>query len=155
MLNFKGMSALKPSVRERRRNAREPFPFRVSVLSACDFAPAEVRAEDLSVGGIRVVSSVPLAPEEVVQVTFRALDGSIQLQADAEVRWCKTVDEGCEAGLRFVELDPDAAGFVARVQDQHPEDASDVWLLSRDPRIVRMQRKAVTEALAYATAGER
>ncbi len=71
---------------------------------------ADLRLVDMSTGGLRCLSSVPLRPGQVLRITLPA--GAGRLQVEAAVRRCRAVSgrEGFpgiayEAGLEFLDLD--------------------------------------------------
>ncbi len=64
---------------------------------------------DLSMGGLRVMTSAPLEPGTRVRVDLTLSRSRKRIKAVAEVRWARDLYGGevFEAGLQFVGLDPD------------------------------------------------
>lgn len=64
---------------------------------------------DISMGGIRLMTSAPLEPGARVRVDITLGRSRKRVRAVAEVRWLRDLYGGevFEAGLQFVGLDPD------------------------------------------------
>jgi len=65
---------------------------------------------DVSMGGLRIMTGAPLEPGARVRVDLTLGRSRRRIQAVAEVRWSRGLYAGevFEAGLQFVDLDPDS-----------------------------------------------
>lgn len=82
---------------------------------------------DLSVGGLRVMTSAPLEPGLRVRVELTLGRSRRMIRAVAEVRWVRDLygSQVFEAGLEFVELQPDdefaLMDHIYRGKDGNPD----------------------------------
>jgi c-di-GMP-binding flagellar brake protein YcgR len=65
---------------------------------------------DISMGGLRIMTGAPLEAGDRVRIDLTLGRSRRRIQTVAEVRWARSLyaDEVFEAGLQFVELEPDA-----------------------------------------------
>ena len=65
--------------------------------------------QDISMGGVRIMTDAPLERGERVRVDITLSRSRKRIRAGAEVRWVRELYEGevFEAGLQFAGLDPD------------------------------------------------
>ena len=107
---------------ERRRQMRLNFTGPVQYRDV--FKPQEVYsgslARDLSAGGLRIATPVPMAKEDRLVLLFSLSDSSQIIRAIARVAWHRQKPFGSsyESGLQFIQItteDRDSiAGFVER-----------------------------------------
>jgi len=100
----------------RRSSAR--YPMRVDVSCSNEHhLIASGRAENISTGGLFVVTETPAAVGERVTIRFSLPGLEQQSIARCEVVWCRLPDAAADAapgmGLRFVDLDAEVAAAIA------------------------------------------
>ena len=96
--------------RERRRHARYrvDLPATFSNERTCGFG----MIADVSAGGCRIESQVPIAPGEVGQLLIELPDCPAPLKvSQALVRWVR----GQEYGIEFLRMEPDDEGWLTRL----------------------------------------
>jgi serine/threonine protein kinase len=110
---FRVRTAEPPAPVQRRRFARAPYVTPVRIYRK-DAPPVDGRSEDISVGGLLVLTPQACNQEERVQVRFALpLTGRV-IAVAALARWAKT-GRGTEAiGLEFVSLPPDVHELLQR-----------------------------------------
>jgi CheY-like chemotaxis protein len=109
--------------RERRQSMRVAVQAAVSIRTG-DANPMEGILLDLSTGGMDVLAAKPLPSAEVVRVSFELPDGSVGIEADAEVAWSTA---NGQTGLRFLDIDEKmreemGEWLAARSHDALPEE---------------------------------
>ena len=99
-------------VEQRRRHARVPYVTEALVVRA-DGTPLEGRTEDVSEGGVLVVTPTPCGIGERVRVRF-ALPGSARLLVlDGVVRWARQAREKALLGVELVEATAEVRAALA------------------------------------------
>jgi hypothetical protein len=99
---------------ERRESERRGYARRVIALG--DDAPRVLICRDLSLGGLRVESGVPLAPGQRLRLALHVRAGEVPLVVEAEV-----VRAGAEgSGLRFEGLSETSRDYLAKMLDALP-----------------------------------
>lgn len=77
---------------------------------------------DLSHGGMRVKIEGKRMPRGIIEVELRGTEESVRIQA--EVVWTKTDRQLREAGLRFINPDPDISRQITRISMLHRRRAT-------------------------------
>jgi hypothetical protein len=100
-------------MKEKRKESRIPGEDKI-VMRLASASPIYALTGDISPGGVRVLTDVPIAVESDVHLEI-VLSGIRKLvHATGRVRWLLRLNEArmCEIGLEFIEIDPEGAGAV-------------------------------------------
>lgn len=99
-----------PDPATRRQFARAPFVTPVRILAGA--GPADGRTEDISEGGLLVVTSAPVKEGERVHVRLPLPSSGRVVTCEATARWARTRRGQKAVGLAFVALPEDAAADI-------------------------------------------
>jgi hypothetical protein len=103
-----------------RQFIRHPVDVPVEIGTSASDPPCAVHTHDISVGGLALLSSKPIAPGSRVDIRIPHVQP--EFEAQARVAWCRPHDDkGFEVGVSFLDAED---AFRARMVEQvcHIED---------------------------------
>ena len=100
-----------PSAEQRRRYARASFTTPVRIVQS-DGQVVDGRSEDISEGGLLVLTSRPCAPDERAMVRFCPPGGASVVTLPTVLRWIKDGRGRSAAGLEFIDAPEALKGMI-------------------------------------------
>jgi serine/threonine-protein kinase len=104
-------AASSPASIARREHARAPYGT-VATLQRERGAAKTARIEDISEGGVLLISEETYAPDEVIRLRFGLPMSGRVITSRATVRWTRTARNGPATGVEFMQLPDDARGEI-------------------------------------------
>ncbi len=108
------IKAMLESVMSRRKQSRAPYMTPVTL--EINGVRVEARSEDISEGGLLIITNRPLPEKEFVDIEFSLPASGEMLRCRAEIRWSRMrVDNPhapCASGLQFLGVDERATGIL-------------------------------------------